>query len=413
MRLHFFLGCFFGCAAALMLHASAAGYTDDMTSAADGDFKSYHNLAEVSFRGASALPDSTALSFADTSRTVGSAVYTVSGVETVKVAIYTQSGTLVSQRPEDGKYMLGAFQRDMSKVLAGLPLQALYCPQTGGIYTEAGGLKQAATDRLSYPFGPVISPPQCERIGYGVNIYYSSDGGQFTRVPITGVNFSYDLDNQIFYEVYSAAVPSSAKRIMAEINDVPELPLAGGGSQKKERRQLTAVASVTLSGGGMSMGAPVAPVTPVAPATPDSGGAAAGGGTGSGGAGTAEQYASQKSSGSSAGGEKGAAAEYVDGAKTETPSKNGSSSKFSGTITSSSKERSSKSSRQQSASAADSGENGEISASQDGESDDRGESIIYEISRKPEDSRFNGAITAYIIVVSGAILLVAVLPRKK
>lgn len=403
MKTRFFISCFFVCAAILSFNATAATFVDDMLNAKNSDYKSYNNLTIQSYRPATALPDATSLTFANISKPVGSAVYLATGVEAVKAAVYTHVGTLVTRQPGDGAYMLGVFQSNIAETMQANPLQAIYCLQTYGIYTEAGGLKQASTDTTCYQFIPVVIPPQGELIGYGINIYYSFDGTRFTRAPMTDFSYNYDSNFLYCYEEYTAAVPRSSKMIKVEINDAYELPLTTGGMYKKEARYMTSIASVVFNGAKISLGPEKSlsdqPANEAIPppdyVVPD----------------MAESYAEQKAVKTKDEEDVEEDAEYIDSVKTEDTVETESSSKFSGTITSSSRERSSSSakSRSQSTEASDSGEVPHA-AREEGEA--RGESQTYNISRGQENSSFNRAVVAYIVVVSSAIVFVVVLPRK-
>lgn len=383
---------FFLCAVSLLcFSASAASYTDEMDGLNSDTVKQYSNLKRHSFgSGASVVPDATAAGFSG-DRLSAYAQYRAEGATSVTAAIYSNSGIFVSRDPESPEtYMLGAFRENMDFIAGKNPPQALYCEATNGVYTYEGGLKQMYMNmNNTYEFGGVITPPTGSVIGYGVNIYYSFDGQQFAGAPARMSSMNFDSANGYCYERYTAAVPGTAKYIRVEINDVSSVPLAGGGSRDKNKMARTALASVTITGDKLVLGEPEPGIAVMLP----------------GGAQDAEKRDSSAERGALTEAERIAAAKAALG-KWEA------SSKFEGTITSSSQSGRASSSKQERKSG------GEVSASSGSETEEQSEiapeeTIVHNIRRASEKTGFNSGITAYIIIVSGAIVLLAVLQKRK
>lgn len=242
----------------LCIQTFARTYVDSMTTVKSDNITSYANLDVHSFHASTSyiLPDPTALSISGGVYS-GHATYRATGATLVSASIYSQSGTFVSQHPDNSSlYMLGVFQENMDFLLSQNVTQALFCPATDAVYTYSGGLKQKYTDISSCFFGPVITPPSGGLVGYGVNFYYSYDGINYIYSPASQTDLKFDTSEMYFYETYAAAVPDTAIYLRVEINDVSTVPLAGGGTYPKDRALGTKLASVTLSGENLVLGAP-------------------------------------------------------------------------------------------------------------------------------------------------------------
>lgn len=379
------------CAAFLSAPVSAATYIDNMDSLNGDGVKRYTGLTEHSFSkaAASAVPDATALTLSD-GRLVSYADYRVNGAARVTAAIYSQSGTFVSQ-DNRSQHMLGVYKDNMEFSSFSAFTQALYCAETGGVYTREGGLKQMYTDLNAFYFGEIIDPPQVELTGYGLNIYYSNDGKSFARVQAEYSYLAYSASYACCVESFTAQVPATAKYVRVEINDFAAAPIESGGSYAKDKRLRTALASVTISGAALTAGEPEPGMSLPSGGAPQSG---ASGGYYSAKTDTSKPEASVKAD--------------AEGRteKTKEPA-----SKFEGTITSSSKAERSSSKPEATARAASS-ESGAASVSS-AEEIPPDETIVYDIRRPGEKTGFDKGVTAYIIIVSGVILALAVLPKRK
>lgn len=366
----------------------AASYTDEIDSLSPDKVKQYSNLKQHLFSGgASGMPDTTTATFSGAGLSAY-AQYRAEGATSVTAAIYSNSGTFVSRNPENpGTYMLGIFRENMDFIAGQDTPQALFCEATNGVYTYEGGLKQMFMNiGNTYEFGGVVTPLSGSVTGYGVNIYYSFDGQQFVRAPARLSSLKFDTMKAYCYERYTAEVPESAKYIRAEINDVSSVPLTTGGFRDKGKSLKTALASVMITGNKLVMGEPEPKIAIVLPNDAQS---------------AEEKYYSADR-------ELLAKAE-----KSETAKSGEASSKFEGTITSSSK-----SGRAPSSSKPKKKSDTGVSAASSSETEEQSEiapdeTIVHNIHRASEKTGFNSGVTAYIIIVSGVIVMLAVLQKRK
>lgn len=383
-------------AACFCLTAFARTYTDDMTELDSNNIKQYSNLKRRDFiNGASSFPDISAFTFENTSTPSAWAQYRVENSAGVSAGIYTEAGTFVSYDPYDPlQYFLGVFMENMSHLSAQETPQALFSRSTGSVYTYAGGgLKQAFNHRGSRRFAAPLDTPRDELIGYAVNFYHSVDGKAFTRAAAHQVKLQFDTTAMFYYEEYSASIPESAKYIRVEINDCLSMPAPDGSMVGKLPQHLASLASVTITGDKLTMGAPEAAVR--------------------------ESYPQEKSTR-----EKGDQADKTVSIENESVAladlaeaepnavSSGASSKFEGIITPPSKSSASSQSVQDTDSSKKSGTAAKPAADKNG-AETEPQSIIYEIPRGRGGNQYDGMISVYIVVVCVAGATAILLPRKK
>lgn len=391
MKMTAFAALFLYGVVSLCVSASAASYTDDMDGLNTDAIKQYSQLSQYSFgRGESAVPDATAATFSG-GQLSAYAQYRVGGATSVVASIYSRCGTFVCQSPDaPGTYILGIFRENMDFVMAGNPVQALYCASTNGVYTYEGGLKQMYMDvnGVCY-FGGAITQPAGDVIGYGVNIYYSADGRQFFRAPSKMTYLK--SDDGYCYERYTAAVPEAAKYVKVEINDVSSVPLAGGGARPKDKKSQTALASVTITGDKLVMGEPEPAAAAMLPGMFADG----------------NYYSAVRDDSKDVPDEAGKSEAAKASAKSGEAS-----SKFEGTITSSSKSERAPSSKAEKKSAVETAEPTSAAPSEQANIPPD-QTIVNHIQRAAGGTGFNGGVTAYIIIVAGAITALAVMQKRK
>lgn len=387
MKTSIFAAWLLTCLAAFEITASAATYTDDMTAAVSDNVKRYSGFAAYTMRGS--VPDRSVLTFASYagSSLSAHADYRVEGAETAVVSLYSPCGTFVSQKGSD--VYLGV-SGGTDGISGQNRQQALLRRGTNEVYTNAGGkgkLYCSDPGLAIFKFNPVSELP-AGLIGYGAHIGYSYDGKSFSDAALTHTGLDI-LQDSLCYERYTAAVPSGAKYIRVEINDVATVPLETGGALQKQgmASRFTMLASVVISGGSLSMGEPEAQV-----ALP-----------------SAEYYMGKEAASKSA--EAGKIPETA-GESGSSGNKNSSSSKFEGTITSSSKAGREKEKKQSDAPKSGGKEEKSSSSSTSAE-DVRDETVVYQIRRDENGGLLDGAVTVYIIIVSGVLVLLVLLKRRQ
>ncbi len=402
MRASVLLVCTFFALILLTIPAFAATFTDDMTSNAESSASFYYNLKPFSKR-ATELSDSSMLTFSSGLR--GYVIYAVNGASEVTAGIYTFGGTSV-MRGGDGVLIGKGGQ------------QASYYPESDAVFTEVGGLKQLwVNSAMAYEFLPPQATPSGNKMGFGVNIFYSIDGENLFRANASLGRISQET---FTYEEYIASVPTSARLVIVEINDVTSLPIVGGGYyQNGNEARFTKLANVKISGDKLVMGLPE-PKEPVSTVLPSSSSIS-----------SSSSLASKPASKPTSKPASSVAANQVFAAKKLTSEveefeqdsevsdkKSVSSSKFEGTITSSSKSEKSSSSQQthqiqQEAVSIEEPQSSDSSVESSQNMPPRNETIIYEVESEDKEGRFNSVVTVYIVVAVGAIILYILKENKK
>lgn len=390
------------CCILLCTHAHALTYVDDFNDGANNNIKTYTNLAGFSMDSVywNGLPDKSAFSFASSSSPIGSAVYQVQNARQISVGIYTLTGSFVGRKPE-GLYILGAAKNaDGTDLSVSQLTQARYSPTYGSAYATVADMpcKVFIMD-TDYVFLPTQETPG-DLIGYGVNVYTSVTGQSWSPVALAYSAVYNQSRNAFCYEELSGSIPAGARYVKVELNDFKQLQTWEGNTVLKAETAFNCLASVMISGENLTVGTPEPQQSEPEPVSSqntavleyhfyyraDSGGSdstRASSGSASGGASTG------KASGSS-----------------QAPSSSSSTSsryegqKFEGVI-----ELPSSGSRGGSADQSGSRPQTETASSAPLEPAPLRESdeIAFEIAPSGTDRKFDGAITIYIIVVTGAL----------
>lgn len=362
--------------AALPCRVLAASFTDDMIISQNTSVAQYSGLKP--YPGATyGLSDQTLLTFSNNSSPQGYALYRVNGAESITVGIYTYYGTCVSQKENDLLLSRGT-------------KQALWSKSEDAVYSDFGGSFWRIELDLATRYDPVFSPVNSlagDVAGFGLNIYASPGSAKPLSAFVTK-----SVAEELCYEEYTAAIPSGAQYVKVEINSVTSYPLKGGGTMPN--RIYTSLASVTLSGNALVMGEPAKTERQAvagAQATEDD----------------ADDEVTKISGGTLAAKELPAEPEFDDDAGAS--SEKASSSKFEGTITSSSRQEKSQASKDEAQS--DSSKESKLA-----ESSAKGESAretVYEIRRESGGDGMSSGVTVYIIIVSGALALLLIFGKKR
>lgn len=380
MRLPGFLGLFLVAVFILAARASAATFTDEMTGV--------QNTAEIQYFGLNpfsgstlGLPDTTMHTFSNPASPLGYVIYRVNGAERITVGIYTGNGTCVSQK--DNRIVLGQGGE-----------QALWSRSENAVYSGFGGgsWRLMLDDMMYLAFSPLNTPLPPDVKGYGLNIYASSESDTPLSAVVT--KSIKEANSSLCYEEYTALIPASARYIKVEVNDVTSIATSSGESVPN--RFCTRLASVSLSGGSLVMGEAAAVVDqPSVPARASASGNAD------------DDDESPEKTLASADFQKGTEFE----AAAEVTEKKSASSKFEGTITSSSK-------AEKKAPSKDTVENKEPSQESKSpesvsETEPPAREEVYEIRREKSGGLLSSGVTAYIIIVAGALVLLLVFGRKR
>ncbi len=215
--------------------AYAAVLIDDFADARGDDWHSYQNLgfpsltagAEMGWPGA---PDASAMPLSGAGGTA-SALYAVSGAQTVEVALYSAFSTLALRRAD--RYELGLFS-DSDRSSALKPLisedgRALYLSTP-----DAGWRELRYTADYRYAFVEPAGAPS-RAYPYGLSVYASSDGKSFSQVSCFAAGLRSALleggDYAYYYETYRCAVPSGTRFLRLDLREVRSFSLEGGGTQ--------------------------------------------------------------------------------------------------------------------------------------------------------------------------------------
>lgn len=381
MRLPRFAGLFLFAVFILAARVSAATFTDEMNGIQNTAETQYFGL--ISFSGSTlGLSDSSMLTFSSAASPLGYALYRVNGAESVTVGIYTGYGTRVSQG-------------DNAPVLGQGGGQALWSRSENAVYSNFGGVSwRLELDKMMYPaFSPFNAPLPQDIKGYGLNIYASSELD--TLLPVSVTKSIKEATGLLCYEEYTALLPASARFVKVEINDVTLLPTSGGVAVPN--RFYTRLASVMISGEALVMGEPAAVVAqPTVPAQPPA---------------SEDAKDDKDESSGKALAAKNLPKETEFEAATEMPEKKSASSKFEGTITSSPKSEKKASSKDTAAAETPSRESRRAESVSEFEPPTRDE--VYEIRREKSGGLLNSGVTAYIIIVTGALVLLLVFGRNR
>lgn len=382
MRLPRFAGLFLVAVIILTVRVSAATFTDGMAAAQNTTEAQYFGLAPFS-GNSSGLSDPSMLTFSNTASPLGYVLYRVNGADMVTVGIYTSHGTCVSQT-------------DSNPALGQGSVQALWSWSENAIYSGFGGsFWQAWLDKRNYPEFSLANASLPHDIkGYGVNIYASSESETLLS-PVVAKSMK-EAGGFLCYEEYTALIPAPAKYVKIEINDVTSIPTSSGGAV--QNRLYTRLASVRISGETLVMGEPAKVVNQpsVTVRISDEEGET--------------EYEEDKSSSSSTTTTdlpKGTGLE----AASETPEKKSSSSKFEGTITSSSKAEK-KASSKEIAKKTEPSQTSELAESVT-KIEPPAHEAVYEIRREKNGGLLSSSVTAYIIIVTGTLVLLLVFGRKR
>ena len=256
---------------AFILNFQAFGrtYVDDMSEFDMNRIKQYSGFIPHRYSLASGLSDKTVFQFENTGNPSAWAMYRVNDATRVSVAIYSNApcGTFYSPNPQGGpgEYIMGLHPGNVTSPVTPSMKQALLSQSTNSVYANDGGsLKQLYYDSATsmYLFRPV-SQPAGDLIGFGVNIYHSQNGINFTRVQPVLADVSYVENYGLCYEEYTAAVPSSALYIKVELNDIAFIPASGNEwvpdpmpkiRFNQETCQFMSLASVTIYGVNLTLG---------------------------------------------------------------------------------------------------------------------------------------------------------------
>ena len=244
-------------------------YTDDMNEFDMNRIKQYSGFIPYRYSLASGIPDRTVFQFENTSNPSAWAMYRVNDATRVSVAIYSKVplGTFYSPylQGEPGEYAMGIHDGNLTSLVAPAMKQALFSRITNAAYINEGGvLKQLYNNSPAqmYLFRPAPGPAG-DLIGFGVNIYHSQNGVNFTRVQPVLTDVSFVESYALSYEEYTAAVPSSALYIKVELNDISAVPVEGNDFisnpfQKIRTSQeicpFMSLASVTIYGVDLTLG---------------------------------------------------------------------------------------------------------------------------------------------------------------
>lgn len=242
VKLMFTLMIIFVLQGTLLMHGWALTYTDDCASTTVDGVKQYQSLTTASLAGNS-LPDTTALSPSGSS---GYAVYRVSGAERVTVGLYTPSGSFV----QEYNSMLVQGTLDGSAAST----QALYSVSEDAVYARYGGeyykmhMKNSVMRVMLRPgdvgYTGSGSIPG-DLVGYGANVYVSANGNSWSRISLSYVRQTI-CNSYHFYEELTGSIPSGSTYIKVEVNSVQSIPNVGGGSVVVARKN--SLASVAISG---------------------------------------------------------------------------------------------------------------------------------------------------------------------
>lgn len=357
----------------------AASFADDMSNP--------QNTAEVQYSGLKpysgstyGLSDQTLLTFANTSSPQGYVLYRVTGGENITVGVYTFYGTCVAQK--EGGLFLGRGTK-----------QALWSKSEDVIYSDFGGSFWRIELDSENMFIPVFTPVSSlagDAAGFGLNIYASL--GTNKPLPAT---VTKSVAETLCYEEYTAVIPSGTQYVKVEINDVSSYPIKGGGSMPN--RIYASLASVTISGEALVMGEPAKTEQQpsVGTQTP------------------AYNYDDEETEIYG-----GVAAEKVLPPEPEfeddavVSSEKSSSSKFEGTITSSSKQEKSQSSKAETQSGSAKSQT-ESKRAESPAKDEPTRETVYEIRRESNGGGMSSGVTAYIIIASGALALLLIFGKKR
>ncbi len=234
----------------LNMNVSALTYTDDMTTLFPDQIRQLSGLKLHYFSGVP-RPDYTAVTPELHPPVPAYAEYRVRSATSVTAYLYSPGGTFAAFDSEANKYRLGLYSEILEFDPSRAPPQAMLCPSSGEVYTEADGIEWLTLDASGslYSFESSDSQtPAGEKTGYGVNIYYSVDGGSFTRASAGLSYVYYDHNNAIYYEAYTAAVPETAQYIRVSLNDMSFIKHEGEQSPRPyDANSMTGVSGLSLA----------------------------------------------------------------------------------------------------------------------------------------------------------------------
>lgn len=363
---------------AVPCRVSAASFIDDMVVLQNTAETQYSGLKY--YTGATyGLFDQTLLTVSNPASPQGHALYRVNAAESVTAGIYTTYGTCVLLQETQAMLGLGA-------------KQALWSKSKDAVYSDFGGGIWRVELDLENRYDPVFAAASAmpsDAVGFGVNLYALPGTGK----PLT-VTVTKSMSEVLCYEEYTAMLPAGTQYVKVEINDVTAYPLKGGGTLPN--RMNTALASVKISGEALVMGEPAKvtqqqTVPSAAPADEEE---------------EAEAY-----SAAYAASDKPAQEMPEDGYEPEASSSKAASSKFEGTITSSSKSEKSQAAQVvvPDEASASSSKRAESAPSRDNDPRE----AVYEIRRDGDGGGMRSGVTAYIIVVALVLVGLLIFGRRK
>lgn len=250
----------------LMLNSWALTYLDDFTDTENNNIKQYFNLKPFPLDSASysTLPDRTAFSFASTSTPYGYATYQVRNAESVTVGFYTQNGSYVQQYGVNGPLVLGSVEGNINTVLDvdqaeySLLKCAVYAKYNDEYYQMHTNTVMKIMLRPDDPgFNGTRNIPE-DRIGYGTNVYASTNGNNWTRIPLTYKKHYFVVGSLFFYEEMTGSIPIGTRYIRVDLNDVLNIPYVGGGYLPVVNSRRNSLASVSFTGKNLIVGVPEA-----------------------------------------------------------------------------------------------------------------------------------------------------------
>lgn len=302
----------------------AVSYTDNMDNAISNDIRSFVNLNSVNTNSTwgNDLPDKTLLSFSNMSYREGRAIYTVRSAESMTVGIYTQTGAFASWIDSDKVYALGfpnLFSDHTSRPQGSE--RVFYSPSTQMLYRNSGKLQSLAFNNY-FEFRDSNENVPSDLIDYGVNVYESKDGQNYSKVRLSPGKILYISASSYCYEEFTASLSSGTVSVIVEINDFIQFWDVSRNrlSSKTQFNYMTSLALVSFDGRGLEVG-PQAVNIPEIPVSSSSSGSSP----------VSQNQSSSKASGSSR-----AASASSSKASGNSRAASGSSSKFEGVITSSS-----------------------------------------------------------------------------
>lgn len=239
------------CLRLLCLGASAQTYVDTMNTGGASSVRSADSNLTTVLRSRSLDPNDRyqlQLEPGSGGRLRGGVRYLVRGAESLSLRIYTLKGTYVSAL--SGQLVLGSDSGVFSPSPSAVS-QAYYNTADGGLYAWLDGWQalEKAADGNYLQFRPAENVEQANLISFGVNCYYSVQGGAKSPLSLTRTAISSrEVEGRILCaEDFVVSVPRDATSLWVELNDLGGGLLGSGGIH-------TSLAWVMIDGAALTMG---------------------------------------------------------------------------------------------------------------------------------------------------------------